>query len=520
VTLQPNDTEARLRDQLKTAQAMSAAVINAALDAVIIADGEGCITGFNPAAERTFGYKAADVLGRALSDTIVPPHLRAAHIAGMKRHQETGESRVLDQRLELEAMRADGTVFPAEISIHKVSIEGSPVFAAYLRDLTAAKEAERRIREQEQRERAHQSEKLSAMGSLLAGVAHELNNPLAVAVAYSAMLAEMAETPSLKQRALKVNAAAERCARIVKSFLAMVRQKPPLREPTDLNQLAAGVCDMLAYGLKSAGVDVMRNLDPGLPAIEADQDLFSQVIANLVVNAQQALAERPDPRQIWIETRTTGDGVVLDVSDNGPGIPRDVALRIFEPYFTTKPAGVGTGLGLAICRNVVQAHGGKLDYLDRPDGGARFRIYMPAADTAAVARVGQQAPVTASMAILVVDDDLEVAEMLGDILEAAGHTVTLVHAPEEALAAIGRNQFDAVFTDLRMPRMNGADLRNAIAAADPRLGRRTVVMTGDTIAGPVTIKAAAAGHQPGLWIEKPFLRDELLELLARLQAMD
>lgn len=518
MNVQPTDAEARLRDELKIAQAMSAAVIDAALDAVVIADSEGRITGFNPAAERMFGYASAEVLGRPLADTIVPPHHRDAHMSGMRRHQATGVSHVLDQRLELEAMRKGGAVFPVEISIHRVTASGNAVFAAYLRDLTPAKEAERRIREQEQRERAHQSDKIAAMGSLLAGVAHELNNPLSVVVAYSAMLADMADSPAVKQRAHKVNAAAERCARVVKSFLAMVRQKPPQRQPTDLNQLVNGACDMLAYGLRSAGVQVIRKLDPALPLIEADQDLFSQVIANLLVNAQQALTDRPGERTIWIETQGAGDAAILEVSDSGPGIPRDVAARIFEPYFTTKPAGVGTGLGLSICRSVVQAHGGRLDHMDRPGGGARFRIFMPATDAAQAATSAPVAAQTSAMSILVVDDDPEVAEMLGDILEAAGHNVIFAQSPEEVFAAMDRQRLDAVFTDLRMPQINGAELRNQIMARDERLGRRTVVMTGDTISGPLAIKAASGGNG-ALWIEKPFMKDELMELLVRLKGM-
>lgn len=519
VNQESSSAENKLLDELKAAQAIGAAVIDVALDAVVIANNDGRITGFNPAAEKMFGYKASQVIGKLLAETIVPPHHRAAHSAGMKRHKETGISRVLNQRLELEAMKSDGTVFPVEIAIHRVAVSGQTIFAAYLRDLTAAKEAERRIREQELRERAHQSEKLSAMGSLLAGVAHELNNPLAIVVAYSSMLEEMAADPSLKQKAQKINAAAERCARIVKSFLAMVRQKPPLREPADLNQLISGVCDMLNYGLKSAGVRLEKSFDPNLQMVEADSDLFSQVIANLIINAQQALTDRPGDRIIWITTQRAAAGVSVEIADNGPGIPKEIVHRIFEPYFTTKPAGVGTGIGLSICHNVVHAHGGKLDYADRPGGGASFRIFMPPADVQPQSAPKAEAGPSKGMSILVVDDEADVAEMLADMLESAGHRAHIAHTPQQVYDIIDAGGIDAVFTDLRMPQMNGAELRKQIAARNPRLGRRTVIMTGDTIAGPITIKAAAGNDDP-LWIEKPFMRHEILELLNRVQKID
>ena len=217
----------QLLHKLQQSEAKNAAVIDAALDAVIIADGDGRITGFNPAAERMFGYSAGEAIGKMISETIVPPAHRAMHEAGMRRFQETGQASVLGRRIELEGIKATGEMFPIEISIHSVDLPGQTSFAAYLRDLSAIRDADRQIAEQ--REKIHQSEKLSAMGSLLAGVAHELNNPLAVVVAHASLLESKARG-STKLRAQKIHSAAERCARIVKSFLALVRQKPAMRE--------------------------------------------------------------------------------------------------------------------------------------------------------------------------------------------------------------------------------------------------------------------------------------------------
>jgi PAS domain S-box-containing protein len=503
----------QLLQRLRRSEAKNAAVIDAALDAVVIADGEGRITGFNPAAEQMFGYSAADSVGKLISETIIPPAYRADHDAGMRRFQATGEANVLGRRIELQGIKANGEIFPIEISIHRVNLPGEVSFAAYLRDLSAIKDADSQIAEQ--RERIHQSEKLSAMGSLLAGVAHELNNPLAVVVAHASLL-EAKATGSVKLRAQKIHSAAERCARIVKSFLALVRQKPAMREVTDLNRLVDGAVDMLGYGLKSSGAEVIRDFETDLPAIEVDKDLFNQVIVNLIVNAQQALVERPQPRTIWVRTRSNAAAVTLDIADNGPGVAAEFVPRIFDAYFTTKPAGAGTGIGLAICRKVVQAHGGQLDYSDRPGGGALFRVYMPAAATQPDLAKPKARRGSARLSVLIVDDDADVAEALRDILLSSGHRVEIAPSGERALGLLdGGAQYDAVFADLRMPDMNGAEFRNALAARYPALANRTVIVTGDTVAGPVAIKAAS-GHENALWMEKPFMREEVAAMLERL----
>jgi PAS domain S-box-containing protein len=506
----------RLLHKLRLSEARSAAVIDAALDAVIIADGDGRITGFNPAAERMFGYAAREALGRLISETIVPPSHRAMHDAGMRRFQATGQATVLGRRIELEGIKASGEIFPIEISIHRVDIPGEVSFAAYLRDLSALKAADREIAEQ--REKLHQSDKLSAMGSLLAGVAHELNNPLAVVVAHASLLESKARG-SIKVRARKIHSAAERCARIVKSFLAMVRQKPAMREMTDLNGLVDGAVEMLGYGLKSAGATVVREFEAGLPAIEADRDLFNQVIINLVVNAQQALADRPQPRTIWIRTRSTAATVTLEVADNGAGIPAEIVPRIFDAYFTTKPVGVGTGIGLAICRDVVTAHGGELTHADRPGGGAVFRLVMPAAANRRDPAGRETRRGGTRMSLLIVDDDADVAEALHDILVSSGHKARIAETGEIGLRLLDEGAtFDAVFADLRMPDMNGSAFRNAVAARQPALARRTVIITGDVVAGPIAAKAASG--EDGLWMEKPFMRDEVTAMLERLAALN
>ncbi len=398
---------------------------------------------------------------------------------------------------------------PVELTITETRAAGHRLFVSHLRDLTEHKRLDQEMREG--RERLHQVEKLSAMGSLLAGVAHELNNPLAIAVAQSTLLVERAQDPDVKTRAERIRAAADRCGRIVKSFLAMARQKPPKREPMDIAEAIQTALEVVGYGLRSAGVEVTLDIAP-LPPVMGDRDLLGQVFSNLFINAQQALITRPLPRRIHV-TGAVGQGqVVLTIADNGPGLPDAIRTRIFEPYFTTKAVEVGTGIGLSISRNVIEGHGGTIALApgsgDFP--GAVFRIALPQAAGAAAPQPAKAAPAPA-LRILVVDDEPDVAASLGEVLEGDGHAVVLESSAERALQRLASGGFDAIFTDLRMPGMDGADLALAVLRDHPDLQGRVVVLTGDSVAGYAHLEAKGlTGH---IVLEKPFTPEDIRSLV-------
>jgi PAS domain S-box-containing protein len=504
--LKERESELALQvEALKASEAETAAVIRSSLDAIVVIDQAGRVIEFNPSAEATFGYAKSFAVGRPIADLIVPPDMRARHAAGMKRYLQTGKARVLGRRVELQAMRADGSLFPVELSITEMPIPHDRLFAAHLRDLSAARAAEREL--ERQHERLRQTEKLSAMGSLLAGVAHELNNPLAILLAQASLLRDKAPTKDVKRRAERIHAAAERSSRIVKSFLAMARQKPPRREPTDLNEVVKAAVEITAYGARSAGVEIVLDLEPALPAVQADRDLMGQVVANLLLNAQQVLAERPGPRRVWVATKGAVEGVELTVEDNGPGVPLEIRARIFEPYFTTKPVGAGTGIGLSVCRNVLQAHGGRVELIEREESGALFRVLLPSAPIATAAPEQGGIEGGGALSILIVDDELDVAHSLSEILETLGHRATVCLAAEKALWHISRDPFDAVFADLRMPGLGGVELRRRIREHDPALACRTIIVTGDTVVGPSV--ASMGENDPIVLLEKPFTVDDI-----------
>jgi PAS domain S-box-containing protein len=380
-------------------------------------------------------------------------------------------------------------------------------------DVTEKQVAQAEI--ERQREVIYHREKLGALGSLLAGVAHELNNPLSIVVAQASLLEEEAEDATSIQRAAKIRAAAERCARIVKTFLAMARQRPPSRVAVDMSEAAESALDLLAYGLRSAGVELHRELAPSLPKIWADPDQISQVLTNLIVNAQQALAEWAGPRRLTIATcwDERSQMVQLSVIDSGPGVPVAIKSRIFEPFFTTKPVGVGTGIGLSVCHSIITSHGGTLAVEDTPEGGTTFVVRLPlgtGAEPAAAA--SKDRPTSGSgKGVLIVDDEPEVAQTLADILGTAGYRIDIADSGVAALERLRSNDYSAVLSDIRMPNMDGMELYRRLKEMRPELAARLILVTGDALS-PAVLEFLDESGQPHL--EKPFSPAEVRRLVA------
>jgi signal transduction histidine kinase len=365
-----------------------------------------------------------------------------------------------------------------------------------------------------QREALYQRERLAALGSLLAGVAHELNNPLSVVVARAVMLEEESY-PAAQAAASKIRIAAERCARIVRTFLAMARQQPPERGPVAINDVVSAALDITAYTIRTSSIEVTLDLARDIPPILADADQLHQVLLNLIVNAQHVLQERPAPRRIRVTSRIdpTGGVVRVTVADNGPGIPEHLRARVFEPFFTTKPSGLGTGVGLAVSHSIVQAHGGKLT-LDCPgEGGAAFTIELPvgAVETAG-ANTGAPREASASpRRILVVDDEAEIRETLAEILSGAQHNVITAASGREALERMEAEHYDVILTDVRMPDFDGRALYREIERRWPTQAGSVIFVTGDSLASSLHNFATECGRPV---IEKPFVPSDVRRVVA------
>ena len=413
---------------------------------------------------------------------------------------------------EVRLRRPDGSEFWAAYTSKMMVFEGNEAVVTALVDLTDAKRIQAEL--ERQRQILHQNEKMSALGSLLAGVAHELNNPLSVVVGHAGLLDELAPDEPTRERAVKIRTAADRCARIVRTFLAMARSQPRQRGPVQLNATIEAALEIVAYGLRTADIEVVRELDPDLPMVWGDGDQLHQVFANLFVNAQQALQGIAGPR--WLRVTTSHDArrVSVEVADNGPGIPAEIAPRIFDPFFTTKPRGVGTGIGLSVCHGIVGAHDGEIRLVSQPGGGARFVVRLPRSegDLRPVA-AGEVAGVKRCGRILVVDDEPDIAQLLADVLERDGHQVACARSGREALARLAGGAVDLIISDLRMPDMDGPSLYRALASARPELAARMVFVTGDTLAADLTGFLGEIGARV---LEKPL---EPAELSRRVQAL-
>jgi two-component system NtrC family sensor kinase len=345
-------------------------------------------------------------------------------------------------------------------------------------DKTALIEAEQKL---------HQSEKMSALGSLLAGIAHELNNPLAILVTQAVLLRETGTDASTIARAQKIEAAANRCAKTVKSFLAIARQRPISLAPVRLDDVVGSALDLIAYGLRSSGVILSVDTPPDLPQVRGDADQLGQLALNLIVNALQAVEKVEGPRALRIVARAMPDSVRLTFADNGPGVPDGIKSRIYDPFFTTKPVGSGTGIGLSICQSIVRQHGGSLTLQDTPGGGATFVLTLPRAtqSTATPPDVADDPPGSGFARILIVDDEPEIVDMLREVIAPLASRVDCAATGLQALRLIRAHDYDLILSDLRMPDLDGPGLHSALVEQGEQKQERIVFMTGDVLDGRI-----------------------------------
>ena len=493
------------------------AILASAIDGIITSNEAGVITDINPAAEAMFGWSRDDIIGRKMEDTIVPPAFQAKHVQGMARYISEGEAVVIGRKVELQGLRKGGDIFPMELAIAEARVGGARIFIGYVHDLSEQHRTQAEL--VSARDSLHQSEKLTALGSLLAGVAHELNNPLAIVVGRAAILEEkLADTPYLAP-IQKLRAAADRCSRIVKTFLAMARQSGPRRSTVQLNDLVEGALDMTAYGLRTDGVTVCQELDPALPTTEADEDQLVQVMINLIVNAQHAMAGKRGVNSLTLRTLhdARANSVIIEVMDTGPGMPRNIATRVFDPFFTTKDVGAGTGIGLSVSRGMIEAHGGTLALAANSAKGATFRVTLPILSAAALHSPVSSPALALSRRgrILIVDDEAEVAALLVECLTPLDIICDVASDGQDALNRIAANRYDGILTDLRMPGMDGIALHRRLQADHPALAARLAYISGDVLHNDAA-RIAAIGDRP--IIEKPFdpqlVREVALKLLA------
>jgi two-component system NtrC family sensor kinase len=370
-----------------------------------------------------------------------------------------------------------------------------------------------------------QSEKMSAIGQLIAGVAHDLNNPLASVVGFSDLLGEAADVPPrLAEPLAVIRQEAERASAIVRNLLSFARRQEGERQLQSIRPILESTHQLLKNQLLAARIELTLEFEPGLPEVEVHANQIKQVFVNIINNAAQAITStraKEGGGRIEIVTKCEPDGLSVNISDNGPGIPEAVAPRVFEPFFSTKSEGEGTGLGLSICLGIVKEHGGNMTVDPGGAGsgrGATFSVELPTgvrSGLSPLARGAETQPAPPerleSLRVLVVDDEPHILHYMQATLESWGHEVVLARDGSQALKRALMQPFDLIICDLRMPRLGGREMFHTLARMHPTVADRIIFATGDTVRGD-TLQFLEELGRP--FLQKPFKLDALRRVLA------
>lgn len=417
--------------------------------------------------------------------------------------------------------RADASPIWVEITAVADSITPEVIgISALVRDVSDRKKLDDQTRDLYHQ--LLQAEKLASLGQTISGIAHELNNPLATILTWAERLNERNADDQSRRGLDVILGEAERAARIVRNLLTFARKRHTTRTMVDLNHVVRETLALRSYEQRVTNINVLAALAAGLPQVFADPHQLQQVLLNLVINAEQAMLSANGRGTLVVRTWHNAelDTVVLEVNDDGPGIPDEVQAKIFDPFFTTKEVGKGTGLGLTVAYAIVQEHGGRI-WLSSPTGaGASFFVELPTGD-AQVVRAPQPPAesfakdIPAGASVLVVEDEPALAAAVSEGLADAGFLVDRAGDGEEALARVGASTYDLIVCDLKMPRIDGMQFYRAIAATRPALARRVIFVTGDVVGTEAERFLEDSGCR---WLAKPFRLADLLRTARELLA--
>jgi signal transduction histidine kinase len=435
----------------------------------------------------------------------------AARQALLDRLSRDGAVRDLLLRLR----RVDGSLLWVEVTGHGEPHPGTHEvqLTATVRDVTERKRLDDQTRDLHQQ--LLQAEKLAALGQTISGVAHELNNPLATILTSSERLTGKQMDPELRRGFETILGEAERAARIVRSLLTFARKRNTTRTLVEVNQILRETLALRAYEQRLANISAIDALSAGLPSVFADPHQIQQVLLNLVINAEQAMVSAHGRGVLVVRSWQDADRdmVLFEISDDGPGVSGDVMPRIFDPFFTTKDVGQGTGLGLTVAYAIVQEHGGRIRVDSTPGEGASFVLELPTGGMgvrpAAHRPAALPRDVGGGARVLLVDDEPRLAAAVADALKDAGFQVDQAHDGAEALDRVAAAQYDLIFCDLRMPRVDGQAFYRAIAASSPSLVRRIIFVTGDVAGTDAGRFLEESGCR---WLTKPFRLADLLRV--------
>jgi signal transduction histidine kinase/CheY-like chemotaxis protein len=469
-------------------------------------------TAANPYLRLLFGYPAdapAEDVRPFDPARFVDPAARTALLERLRR-----DGAVSDYLLRLR--RADGAPLWIEVTgqAQPGPTPDSLQVDALLRDVSERRKLEEETRDLYQQ--LLQAEKMAVLGQTISGVAHELNNPLASILMWAERMARKQATPEIRQGLDTILHEAERAARIVRHLLTFARKRHSTRATVDVNDVVRDTLALRQHEQRLGNIALIDALAVGLPHVFADPHQLQQVLLNLVINAEQAMTTTAGRGTLVVRTWHDGerDVVLLEVSDDGPGLAPEVLPRIFDPFFTTKEVGQGTGLGLTVAYAIVQEHGGAISAHSAPGEGATFRIELPTASTKPAKKpepaLGPSPEPRAGAAVLLVEDEPGLASAVVECLGDAGYVVTHAGDGQAGLEATARRTFDAIICDLKMPRLDGPAFYRSIVEHYPALARRVIFVTGDVAGTDAERFLVESGCR---WLPKPFRLSELLRVV-------
>ena len=454
------------------------AVVDTAVDGVILIDRAGAVLMFNPACERLFGYKSTEMTGQNVR-LLMPEPYRAEHDGYLTNYLQTGTAKIIGVGREVTGQRKDGSTFPLELSVGEAKHGGQSIFVGVIHDLTERKRTE---------EQLVQAQKMEAVGQLAGGIAHDFNNLLTVIAGNAELLQEsLAERPDLMELAVGILNAGDRGAELTQRLLAFSRRQVLKPSEIDCNQLIETLRPLLRRTLHE-DVDIRTTLDPSIWPTFADRAQLESAILNLAINAQDAM---PDGGVLSVTTTNMslddeyqehypevrpGQYVMISVSDTGVGMAPEVLAHAFEPFFTTKEIGKGSGLGLSMIYGFVKQSNGHVTIYSAPSLGTTVRIYLPAGLSLDEMEVesdpGQELVMAATgRLILIVEDDPFVRAYAAQSISSLGFTVIVAVDGNDALQKLARGPVpDLLFTDIVMPGgMTGWELADHARDMHPNL---------------------------------------------------
>jgi PAS domain S-box-containing protein len=487
------------RKKWERAQAQLAAIVESSDDAITSFDMDGTILTWNKGAKKLYGYSAEEALGNKAFLNV--PQGVADDRPGLFARLARGES---IRNYETQRVRKDGqTIFISRTLSPIWDSEGKVVaICGIARDITEQKRSEERLRE---------TSRLVAVGELAAGVAHEINNPLASVSGFAELMMMRDLPPDIARDVSRIHSEAKRAATIVHNLLSFARHHEPAKKSMSLKKVLDLALGLKAYDLRLNNIKVDVHYDPSIPEFMADEHQLAQVFLNIITNAEQAIMASKGKGSITIESTRVGNNVRVKVADDGPGIPKEDLSRIFDPFFTTKEVGSGTGLGLSMCYGLLKAHNGEIWAESEPGKGATFYLELPlvvAGETSAPPSKGK--PRVSGGKVLVVDDEPSIVEFLRRAMMDRGYEVDVAKDGEEAWTFMTSKPYDAILMDLRMPGLSGPKLYQRLKEQKAEAAKRVVFVTGDALSPHTRKFIEGSGNA---WLEKPFTLQDVDKLI-------